>query len=190
VAAHQQGADGLEPGPEEALRHRGGKLCPGERLTVGTAAGVALVLGGLDEDGRQVEHLVTTRWGSLRGRLHGQAGVAVGTGGREEGKDVVTGVGRFEEARGALVAGLGAGLTTGGSGLGGALGSVGRIGRGWTRGVLGVLVEASLQLCLERLELSDAGAQVGQLGLDGRELGELGFELGQAGLEHLATGAL
>jgi hypothetical protein len=110
---------------------------------------VALVLGGLDEDGRQVEHLVTTRWGSLRGRLLWQGGMAVGTGGREEGNDVVAGVGRFEKAGGALVAGLGAGLPTGGSGLGGVARSVGRIGRGRTRGVVGVLVEASLQLCLD-----------------------------------------
>jgi hypothetical protein len=116
--------------------------------------------------------------------------VTVGTSGGEEPNDLVTLRGGLEEAGGALVTELTAGLSAGGGGLGRATGSGGRIGRRRARGVLGVLVEAGLQLSLTRVELGERGAHLGQLGFEGRKWGELGFQLGHSGLERPAARAL
>jgi hypothetical protein len=116
--------------------------------------------------------------------------VTVGTGSGEEPNDLVTLLGGLEEAGGALVTGLTAGLAAGGGGLGRATGSGRRIGRRRARGVLGVLVEAGLELSLTRVELGERRAQLGHLGFEGRKRGELGFQLGHSGLERPTAWAL
>jgi hypothetical protein len=125
---------------------------------------VALVFGGLDEDRGQVEHLVTARWKSVRGRGLWQRSVTVSTSVGKEGNDMVALEGRFEEAGGALVTRLAAGLAVGGRRLGRALGSFGRIGGRRARGILGVLVEA-------RFQESQTGFQLGDAGLEGPAAG-------------------
>jgi hypothetical protein len=169
----QQRADRLETRADPAGGHPGRQGGEGDPVTVGTAASVALILRGLKEHGRQIEDLVTARWGSV-GRGAGREGsVTMSAGLGKEGHDVVAGVGRFEAAGGALVTGLAAGLSAGGRGLGKALGSGRRIRRGRPGGVLGVLGEA--------------GAKLGDLL---GELGDLVRQLGDLGEKSLAAGAL
>jgi hypothetical protein len=148
---------------------------------------MALILGGLDENGRQVEHLVTPGRGCVEGESRWQGSVAVGAGVREEGNDMLAFVGRLEGAGGSLMAVLAALFATRGRRLGSRRGVGGGIGGRGSGGVLGVLVEASFELGEAGLELGDEGRQGSQIGLASAKEGDLGFEFGDAGLKGSAA---
>ena len=104
--------------------------------------------------------------------------MAMSTGLGEEGDDVVTGVLGLEEAEGPLVSGLATPLAVGARRSRRSFGSARRVGRGRTRGVLGVLVEASgegghLGLKVGHLLLKLNEARLGLIQLS--ELGEEGL---------------
>jgi hypothetical protein len=98
MTTDRQCTDRLEAGADHAGGDPGRQGGDGDTVTVGAASGVALILGRTDQDGRQVEHLVTARQGSVRREAGRQGSLAVRTGLGEEGDDIMTSLGGFEEA--------------------------------------------------------------------------------------------
>jgi hypothetical protein len=134
----------------------GGDALARDVAAAGAGAGVALEFGHDGGDARQFGDLVPGRLGVAgRGPL-GQGLVAALAVSRDEGDDVVDAAGRQAQAAVALVAGLTAGLASGGLlddwGRGGR-----RVGRGRDGGVVaGVLPQAPLQLLDASLQVLDA----------------------------------
>jgi hypothetical protein len=174
AGADQEGTQRLEAGTDDPPGNLLGKGGPGALAADGAGAGVALILGGDGERGRQIDDLMAS-WRGIVGRGNvRQRSLAVGTALGNEGDEVIDLIKRLQGTEAAFVPGLAAGVVAGRAGRRRTLGSVGGIGGGRARGIAGVAMETRGESGHLLLELGNLILKLGKLaekGLAARALG-------------------